>query len=179
MLLCLGMRRFGFIAVLLAAAFVVCSCSKQNSGNSTSSAQPPRGAAQDPGGGTVSGATAPQMPGAPMSFEKPPITDIGELVNSTNNQGLWTRTVNLSGVTVQRRLGSFILVGPDKNHVVPVQLGGQSSKVEPGQKVNVGGMIDPLGKDKSQWNGNPDVQKDLSSYSIFIRATTITLAASQ
>lgn len=40
-------------------------------------------------------------------------------------------------------------------------------------------MINPLGKDKSQWNGNPDVQKDLEGYSIFVSAASIKPAASK
>ena len=55
-----------------------------------------------------------------MPFEQPPITDLSQILSNSNTQALWTRTVNMSGVKVQKILGDklFILVGPDSAHSV-------------------------------------------------------------
>lgn len=63
-------------------------------------------------------------------------------------------------------------------HAVPVQIGGLHPEIKEGEKINVSGMIDPLGKDRSQWNVTPAERQALEGYTIFIRPASITPARS-
>lgn len=116
-----------------------------------------------------------QMP--TMKFQLPPITNLQEIL-ATNEQNLWTRTVNLSDVKVQRFLNDkhFLLIGRDGGQTVLVQLGGLHPEIKEGQKVNISGMIDPLGKDLSQWNVSPADRQVLARHTMFIRPASITPA---
>jgi hypothetical protein len=166
---------------MLAILFLEPSCSRQDEGSSAASAQPAQGGSADPGGGKIDGATAPAAPGGPMKYEKPPVTDISELFNTNNAEALWTRGIDLTGVTVQQIFADkqFILVGPDKEHSVMVQVSEQHPEINVGQKVDVTGVINPTGRDKTQWNVSPDEQKLLTQHSIFVLAKSIRSAAAK
>jgi hypothetical protein len=119
----------------------------------------------------MSGASAPAIPGPPLKFEQAPITNISQILNSTDAESFWTRTVNLSNVTVQQifRHEQFVMVGPDPDHTLVVQLSRSRPGLKPGEKISVAGIIDPLGKDKSQWNVPAPEEKILKQHQIFIR----------
>lgn len=110
-----------------------------------------------------------------MNYQKPAVTNLSELFNTNNPTAFWTRTVYLSGVTVQQvfKDGQFIVVGPDKNHALPVQLGELHPELKPGRKVDITGVIDPTGDDKSQWNVRPEELQVLSQHPIFIQERSL------
>lgn len=155
---------------LSAVMLLVPSCSRE--GNS---AQPARGGSADPGDGTMSGASAPAVPGPAMTFQLPPVTSLSEIFSATNVEALSTRTVQLTGATVQQVFpdGHFMAIGPDSEHTLMVQFSGLHPEIKAGQKVDVMGIIDPLGKDKSQWNVSPAEQQVLDRHNVFVREVTI------
>src|SRR4051794_24699058 len=109
------MRRCHWIlcsSFLLGILVLQPSCSREGS---TSSPTPQAaGGSADPGGGTIDGATVPSAPGAAMKYQQPAVTDISELFKTNNPEAYWTRSINLTGVTVQQVFSDhqFILVGP-------------------------------------------------------------------
>jgi len=171
------------LSSLLAVVYVEPACSRHDQGNSGQTSEPARGGSADPGGGNVSGSTAPTLTGRTMEFENPPLTDISQIFSLTNPnpQALWTRPVDLTGVTVQEVLPSkqFILIGSDKQDSMLVQVGGAHVELKPGQKVDLKGVIDPLGKDKSQWNVGPEEMQVLNQHTMFISANSIQTATNQ
>lgn len=110
-----------------------------------------------------------------MKFQEPPITDLRKILNTNDSDAFWTRSVNLSDVTVQRNLHDegFILIGTDDQHTVLVQLDKPHPEFREGQKVNVTGRINPLGKDLSQWNVKPADQQVFQGHTMFISATSV------
>jgi hypothetical protein len=172
------MRQFALIpfsCLFLGIVFLGSSCSREGADNSTASGQAAQGASADSGGGTTSGATAVMPPGPPMKFEQPPVTNLSQIYSSTNPESFWTRSADFADVTVQEILPGrqFILVGTDKDHTLVVQLNQTHPELKPGQKVEVMGIIDPLGKDKSQWNVSAVELQVLERHSIFVREVSI------
>jgi hypothetical protein len=165
-------------SLLLVLAILGPACSRQGNGNSGTTATA-QGGSDDPGGSVtgsrVDGATEPHPPGGPMNFEKAAVTNVLELFHTNNPTAFWTRPVDLSGVTVQQIFadGHFIVVGPDKDHTLPVQMGELHREIKVGQKIDIVGVIDPIGRDKTQWNVQLEEQKVLAQHSIFIQARSI------
>ena len=170
------MRRFNWILLLGLLAATTClvpACSRQ--GNSASA----QGGSDDPGNtvtsGVVDGATVPQPPGSPMKYEQAPVTDVSVFFTTNNPTAFWSRSVNLTGVTVQQvfKDGHFIVVGPDKDHALPVQLSELHPEIKVGQKIDLSGVVDPIGQDKTQWNVAPDEQNVLAQHQIFIQERSL------
>jgi hypothetical protein len=163
-------------SVLTATAILASACSREGNGKSGPGAQ---GGSADPGssvsGGVVDGATEPRLPGPPMNFEKAPVTNLFELFHTNNPEAYWTRAIQLSGVTVQQIFPDkqFIVIGPDNDHTLLVQMFGSHPEIKTGGKVDVAGIIDPIGFDKTQWNVTADEQKILARHSIYIQARSI------
>ena len=164
---------------LSAATVFVPACSQKDNGSSGAPAQ--RGSA-DPTNNltnaTVDGETVPRPPGPPMNYQKAPLTSISELLDTNNPAVFWSRTIELSGTTVQQVFadGHFIVVGPDKDHTVAVQVEQLHPEIKVGQKVDISGIIDPTGTDKTQWNIAPDEKKALTQHSVFIQGRSIQLS---
>lgn len=116
-----------------------------------------------------------------MKFQEAPITDVGKIVEISNSEAFWTRPVNLSGVTVQRNLHDegFILIGIDDQHTVLVQVDKPRPELREGQKVDLTGIIDPMGKDLSQWNVKPADRQVFQGHTMFISATSVTPSGGQ
>jgi hypothetical protein len=166
------MRRCNWILLsgfLLATTFLAPACSRQSDNNSA------QGGTDDSGSSINGGAAEPRPPGPPMNFEKAAVTNLSQLFNTNNPTAFWTRPVDLSGVTVQQvfKDRQFIVVGSDKEHAVPVQLIESHPDIKPGQKLDLTGVINPTGHDKTQWNVLPEEQKLLAQHSIFIQERTI------
>lgn len=165
--------------LLLALALLEPACSQKAGENNSASSSTAQGGSDDPGssvtGGRVDGATEPPPPGPPMNYQKAPVTDISELFHTNNPTAFWTRVADLSGVTVQQVFsdGHFILVGSDKVHTLLVQMDELHPGLKAGQKVDIKGIINPTGHDKSQWNVRPDEQQALAQHSIFIQARSV------
>src|SRR5215469_4480489 len=169
------MRRGLYLRLILIGTMVGIgvSCSRQGEENSNSAQSPPSGGAES-GGGSMAGQQTNQT-GPIMKFEQPPITDVRMVVGTNNSEALWTRSVNLSGVTVQQNLHDegFILIGTDDQHTVLVQLDKPHPKLGEGQKVDLTGTIDPMGKDLSQWNVKPADRQVFQEHTMFISATSV------
>ncbi len=163
--------------MLAATTFLLPACSRQDNNGSA------QGGSDDPAssvtGGAVDGATVPQPPGSPMKYQQAPVTDISAFFNTNNPTAFWSRSVDLAGVTVQQvfKDGHFIVVGSDKEHALPVQMSELHPETKPGQKVDLTGVDDPTGHDKSQWNVRPEEQQILAQHSIFIQARSIKTSA--
>lgn len=170
---------------LLATIILEPACSKQGSTDSDSAGQPAQGGSADPASsltsGKIDGATVPQAPGAPMNYEKQAVTNIQELFNTNNAGAYWTRGADLTGVTVLQIFSDkqFLIVGSDKEHTLLVRLEQLHPEIKVGQKVDLYGVINPTGSDKSQWNVHPDTQNAIGEHSIFISAKTIRVASGQ
>ena len=173
------MKKFNWIllsGLLAATTYLVPACSRQ--GNSATG----QGGSDDPGGslasGTVDGATEPRPPGAPMKYQQAPVTDMSVFFNTNNPTAFWSRSVNLSGVTVQQvfKDGHFIVVGTDKDHALPVQMSELHPEIKVGQKIDLSGVVNPTGHDKSQWNVEPAEQQVLGQHQIFIQERSIKTA---
>jgi hypothetical protein len=110
-----------------------------------------------------------------MNFEKAAVTNLSQLFNTNNPTAFWTRAVNLSRVTVQQvfKDGHFIVIGTDKDHALPVQMIELHPEIKVGQKVDLSGVINPTGHDKTQWNVRPEEQNVLAQHSIFIQERSI------
>jgi hypothetical protein len=153
--------------------FLAPACSRQANNNSA------QGGSDDPGSsltsGVVDGTTEPHLPGPPMNFEKAAVTNLSQLFNTNNPTAFWTRAVNLSRVTVQQvfKDGHFIVIGTDKDHALPVQMIELHPEIKVGQKVDLSGVINPTGHDKTQWNVRPEEQNVLAQHSIFIQERSI------
>ena len=168
---CFSMRKVAlfFIFVVFLGGLMICSCSKENG---TTPSGPGGGA--ESAGGAAAGQDGSQMATPPMGFQLPPITDLHQLL-ATNGEAFWTRNVELSHVMVQRVLSDkqFILIGPDNSQTVPVQLNGSHPEIKEGREVDISGIIDPLGKDLSQWDVPPPERQALAGHTMFIRAVSI------
>lgn len=162
--------------MLLITALLESACSRQGDANSA------QGGSDDPRasitGAVIDGATEPRPPGPPMKYEQPPITDMAVFFNTNNPMAFWSRSVNLTGVTVQQVFQDrhFILVGPDKDHALPVQLIESHPEIKPGQKIDLTGVVDPVGGDKTQWNVLPAEQNALGKHSIYIQERSLKLS---
>ena len=160
---------------MIALGFGAASCFRDASNNNAESTS--RGSAETPGG-QASG-TDVKPPGAPMTFEQPAVTDLRDIFSNTNAQVFWTRTLNVTGVKVQRisKDKQFMLIGPDSQHAVVVQMKELQPEIKPGQNVDVAGTIDHLGQDLSQWNVSPEDRQMMTGRSIFVRATDVKASA--
>lgn len=110
-----------------------------------------------------------------MNSALPPLTDLRQFLDSSNQVTFWTRRVDWSGVTVQRNLHDegFILVGPDNDHTVLVRLEKAHPELREGQKVDLTGIVDPMGKDLSQWNVKPADREVFQGHTMFISASLV------
>jgi hypothetical protein len=109
-----------------------------------------------------------------MNFERPPLTDINEILTSANPRGFETRPVRFSNVKVQRVLDpQFLLVGPDPQHVLPVMQNGSPTPIRSNSTVEISGVVQQLSRDLEQWNINRQARGVLSNYTVFINAMQI------
>jgi hypothetical protein len=167
------MARFSLLPLLtvIGLGFGVASCFRDGANNNAETTS--RGSAES-AGGQASG-TDVKPPGPPMTFEQPAVTDLQDLFRSTNAQALWTRTLNASGVKVQQisQDKQFMLVGPDAQHSVVVQMKELQPEIKMGQTVDVTGVINQLGQDLSQWNVSPEDRQMMAGRTLFVRANSV------
>lgn len=150
------------------------SCSRQGANSNSGSSSSSGGAESGRGASTEQQTNQPSGP--IMTFQEASITDVRKIVGTNNSEAFWTRRVNLSGVTVQRNLHDegFIVIGTDDQHTVLVQLEKPQPELREGQKVDVTGTINPIGKDLSQWNVKPVDRQVFQGHTMFISATSVT-----
>src|SRR5256885_1717821 len=78
-------------------------CSRESTSTSDSTTQSGRGGGESTGG-AASDQDNSKAPGPPMTYEQPPLTDLHTLLTATNAEAFWSRSVDVSNVTVQRIL---------------------------------------------------------------------------
>lgn len=174
------MKRALFQSFVLTAfiGWLMCSCSRQGPAPSAATGNAPAGSANTPGGAATGQANS-QQPGPPMTFERPPMTDLRPLLTN-DTEAFWTRTIDVSNVQVQRVFanGEFLLVGPDSTNTVVVQVRESHPEIKVGQRVDISGIIDPIGS-ISQWNVSPQAHQMLAGHTMFISGDSVKPAAKE
>ena len=125
-----------------------------------------------PNGRGLSPATGPEM-----TYNRPPLTSIGEILSQSNQVvALATQSVQLTGVPVQQVFSpQYFMVGPDATHGIVVRSKELYPNLKPGQNVNIAGMIQQLGEDLSQWQLDPKNKAIVGQHPIFINAIQVTV----
>lgn len=108
--------------------------------------------------------------GPAMTIQRPPVTNLNEIISNPNSSALVSQQVQLIGVPVQRVLsGQYVIVGEGDRGVV-VRLAELLPGVKAGQRLNVSGMIAQLGEDLAHWELDPENKELVKGHSIFINA---------
>jgi hypothetical protein len=172
----IGRRAAAVLALSLGLAALAPSCSREPehssdlsaTGTSTNGA-PASGQEGEPNGRGSAPAVGPNM-----TYQQPPITDVGSIVSNANPTALLTQPVQLSRVKVQRVLNpEYVLVGPDPQHTVIVRLKERMPQIQANAELEVSGVITQIGEDLSQWNLNDDEKKLVPKGGVFINAIKV------
>jgi hypothetical protein len=125
-----------------------------------------------PNGRGISPATGPAM-----TIDGKPLTTIEDIVSAPNQVALTSRTVQLNAVPVQRVLSSqYLIVGSSEDRGVVVRLKEPLRNLQPGQRINVTGMIAQTGVDLAHWELDEDKKQMVRSYAIFVSAVSSAIA---
>ncbi len=92
-------------------------------------------------------------------------------MQQANPVALIGQQVQWSNVPVQRVFNSqYVLVGTSSDTGVVVRLKELIPNLQPGQRLNVSGMIAQLGDDLSHWEMEPEHKKALEKTAVFVNA---------
>src|SRR4051812_7228171 len=121
-------RTFLLSGFLMALAVVGLSCDRQNMGGAETKSDSRSGA---------------EIAHPTMTFEKPPLTSLDQILSSTNAEGFWTRSINVSGAKVQQILRDkqFLTVGPGPGRTVVVRLRDSHPEIKVGQSLDLAGIV--------------------------------------
>jgi hypothetical protein len=163
----------GFPLATVAAICMTLTACMEKAENSPDRQQGPPGAMQGhtakegaPDGRGISPVTGP-----PQSINQPPLATPDEIVRQTNVSALIGQQVQWRNVTVQKVLSDqYVLVGTDSGTGVLVRLKELITGLQPGQRLNISGMVAQLGVDLSHWELNPEQKQLIQRTPVFVNA---------
>jgi hypothetical protein len=167
-------RTLPLLGLSLIALLLCASCSDNPGGSSLDDPTGTGGTGDSRREGSPDGAGTAPATGAPMKYQRPPITDVRQILAASDTQVLWTQPVEFPDAKVQRVLDDrFILIGPDPQQTIAVMLTERNPALKPGQAIYLSGVINPVGEDLSQWQTSDEIRNELRKNSILINAKEV------